>query len=122
MLLNNIDIISGEDKDHQTPYPEQVLEANRQYIASTKHVTNWFNEKMGIMATDCFVEEPARIMDVKEELYKSFCENNDDGPHKKFAALKRDLLQTVKRRGDTSRGMYTNGPKDFIQGYAWKTT
>ena len=35
MLLNNIDIISG-DKDHQTPYPEQVLEANRQYIANTK--------------------------------------------------------------------------------------
>ena len=118
MLLDNIDI-SG-DKDHQTPYPEQVLEANRKYIASTKHVTNWFNEKMG-MATDCFVEEPARIMDVKEELYKSFCENND-GPHKKFAAFKRDLLQIVKRRGDTSRGMYTNGPKDFIQGYAWKTT
>ncbi|KAJ1433193.1 hypothetical protein B484DRAFT_429614 [Ochromonadaceae sp. CCMP2298] len=88
----------GEDKDHQTPYPEQVLEANRQYIASTKHVTNWFNEKMG-MATDCFVEEPVvRIMDVK-----SFCENND-GPHKKFAAFKRDLLQIVKRRGDTSRG------------------
>ena len=38
-----------------------------------------FNEKMG-MAEDCFVEEPTRIMDVKEELYKSFCENND-GPH-----------------------------------------
>jgi len=35
--------------------------------------------KMG-MAEDCFVEEPTRIMDVKEELYKSFCENND-GPH-----------------------------------------
>jgi hypothetical protein len=60
-------------------------------------------------------------MEVKEELYKSFSENND-GPHKKFAAFKRDLLQIVKRLGDTSRGMYTNGPKDFIQGYAWKTT
>lgn len=53
-----------------------------------------FNEKMG-MAEDCFVDKPTRIMDVKEELYKSFCDNND-GPQKTFAVFKRDLLQMVK--------------------------
>jgi hypothetical protein len=47
------------------------------------------------MAEDCFVDKPTRIMDVKEELYKSFCDNND-GPQKTFAVFKRDLLQMVK--------------------------